>query len=143
MYGLSPLIFFRSKFNTFDLVVVLVSIVDFTLSQIIPGFSLGISVLRALRLLRIFKVTSYAKDLSNLVASLMNSLNSILALIFLLFLILGVFALLGMQLFGGKFAVEFEPTPQQNFDTFVPAFLTVFQILTGEDWPSLMYHGKL
>ena len=55
LYGLSPLIFFRSKFNTFDLVVVLVSIVDFTLSQIIPGFSLGISVLRALRLLRIFK----------------------------------------------------------------------------------------
>ena len=91
----------------------------------------------------LMKVTSYAKDLSNLVASLMNSLNSILALIFLLFLILGVFALLGMQLFGGKFAVEFEPTPQQNFDTFVPAFLTVFQILTGEDWPSLMYHGRL
>ena len=47
----------------------------------------------------------------------MNSMNSILALVFLLFLILGVFALLGMQLFGGQFAVDFEPTPQQNFAT--------------------------
>ena len=48
MYGLSPMIFFRSKFNTFDLIVVLVSVIDFTLSQMIPGFSMGISVLRAL-----------------------------------------------------------------------------------------------
>ncbi|VDO99387.1 unnamed protein product, partial [Schistosoma margrebowiei] len=31
--------------------------------------------------------------------------------------------------------------PGQNFDTFVKALLTVFQILTGEDWNMIMYDG--
>ena len=46
-----------------------------------------------------------------------------------------------MQFFGGQFSNTDDPKPQQNFDTFIPAFLTVFQLLTGEDWPSLMYQG--
>ncbi|XP_003380707.1 voltage gated calcium channel IQ domain protein [Trichinella spiralis] len=31
--------------------------------------------------------------------------------------------------------------PRANFDTFVQALLTVFQILTGEDWNAVMYNG--
>jgi voltage-dependent calcium channel L type alpha-1D len=46
-----------------------------------------------------------------------------------------IFALLGMQLFGGKFNFNpMEPKPRANFDTFTQALLTVFQVLTGEDW---------
>lgn len=48
--------------------------------------------------------------------------------------------MLGMQLFGGKFNFD-EGTPPQNFDTFAIALLTVFQILTGEDWNEIMYYG--
>ncbi|XP_016099824.1 voltage-dependent N-type calcium channel subunit alpha-1B-like, partial [Sinocyclocheilus grahami] len=39
-----------------------------------------------------------------------------------------------------KFNFEDE-TPTTNFDTFPAAILTVFQILTGEDWNAVMYHG--
>ena len=46
LYGLGFLLFFRSAFNTFDLVVVITSIIDFALSVAFPGFSLGISILR-------------------------------------------------------------------------------------------------
>ncbi|VUZ42011.1 unnamed protein product, partial [Hymenolepis diminuta] len=45
-----------------------------------------------------------------------------------------------MQLFGGEFNFE-EGLPAQNFDSFVKSLLTVFQILTGEDWNSVMYNG--
>lgn len=45
-----------------------------------------------------------------------------------------------MQLFGGQFNFE-EGTPPTNFNTFPIALLTVFQILTGEDWNEVMYHG--
>uniref|UniRef100_A0A158QEI6 EF-hand domain-containing protein n=1 Tax=Hymenolepis diminuta TaxID=6216 RepID=A0A158QEI6_HYMDI len=31
--------------------------------------------------------------------------------------------------------------PSQHFDTFAKALLTVFQILTGEDWNTIMYNG--
>ncbi|TSK72080.1 Voltage-dependent N-type calcium channel subunit alpha-1B [Bagarius yarrelli] len=32
-------------------------------------------------------------------------------------------------------------TPTTNFDNFPAAIMTVFQILTGEDWNAVMYHG--
>lgn len=83
-------------------------------------------------------------------------MRSIISLLFLLFLFILIFALLGnysptaylpmsnyiyrvgnyflgMQLFGGAFNFD-DGTPPANFNSFVIALLTVFQILTGEDW---------
>ncbi|XP_069333301.1 voltage-dependent N-type calcium channel subunit alpha-1B isoform X2 [Eulemur rufifrons] len=140
MYGLGPRSYFRSSFNCFDFGVIVGSIFEVVWAAIKPGASFGISVLRALRLLRIFKVTKYWNSLRNLVVSLLNSMKSIISLLFLLFLFIVVFALLGMQLFGGQFNFQDE-TPTTNFDTFPAAILTVFQILTGEDWNAVMYHG--
>ncbi|XP_057674671.1 voltage-dependent N-type calcium channel subunit alpha-1B isoform X4 [Corythoichthys intestinalis] len=140
MYGLGPRNYFHSSFNCFDFGVIVGSIFEVIWDMIKPGASFGISVLRALRLLRIFKVTKYWNSLRNLVVSLLNSMKSIISLLFLLFLFIVVFALLGMQLFGGQFNFEDE-TPTTNFDTFPAAILTVFQILTGEDWNAVMYHG--
>jgi len=54
-------------------------------------------------------------------------MKSIISLLFLLFLFIVVFALLGMQLFGGQFNFKDE-TPTTNFDTFPAAILTVFQV---------------
>nr|XP_015222182.1 PREDICTED: voltage-dependent N-type calcium channel subunit alpha-1B-like isoform X18 [Lepisosteus oculatus] len=150
MYGLGPRNYFHSSFNCFDFGVIVGSIFEVVWAAVKPGASFGISVLRALRLLRIFKVTKYWNSLRNLVVSLLNSMKSIISLLFLLFLFIVVFALLGMQLFGGhskapdtssdRFNFEDE-TPTNNFDTFPAAILTVFQILTGEDWNAVMYHG--
>ncbi|XP_076140918.1 voltage-dependent N-type calcium channel subunit alpha-1B [Alosa pseudoharengus] len=140
MYGLGPRNYFHSSFNCFDFGVILGSILEVVFAAIHPGASFGISVLRALRLLRIFKVTKYWNSLRNLVVSLLNSMKSIISLLFLLFLFIVVFALLGMQLFGGQFNFEDE-TPTTNFDNFPSAIMTVFQILTGEDWNAVMYHG--
>uniref|UniRef100_A0A669D0M0 Voltage-dependent N-type calcium channel subunit alpha n=1 Tax=Oreochromis niloticus TaxID=8128 RepID=A0A669D0M0_ORENI len=140
MYGLGPQNYFHSSFNCFDFGVIIGSIFEVVWAAMKPGASFGISVLRALRLLRIFKVTKYWNSLRNLVVSLLNSMKSIISLLFLLFLFIVVFALLGMQLFGGQFNFEDE-TPTTNFDTFPAAILTVFQILTGEDWNAVMYHG--
>uniref|UniRef100_A0A4W3GQH4 Voltage-dependent R-type calcium channel subunit alpha n=1 Tax=Callorhinchus milii TaxID=7868 RepID=A0A4W3GQH4_CALMI len=140
MYGLGPRLYFYSSFNCFDCGVIIGSIVEVVWAAIRPGTSLGISVLRALRLLRIFKITKYWASLRNLVVSLLSSMKSIISLLFLLFLFIVVFALLGMQLFGGHFNFEDE-TPPTNFDTFPAAIMTVFQILTGEDWNEVMYNG--
>ncbi|XP_071330061.1 voltage-dependent P/Q-type calcium channel subunit alpha-1A isoform X3 [Trachinotus anak] len=140
MYGLGRQAYLTSSFNCFDCIVICGSIFEVLWSIIQPGTSFGISVLRALRLLRIFKVTKYWASLRNLVVSLLNSMKSIISLLFLLFLFIVVFALLGMQLFGGQFNFE-NGTPPTNFDTFPAAIMTVFQILTGEDWNMVMYDG--
>ncbi|XP_065171189.1 voltage-dependent calcium channel type A subunit alpha-1-like isoform X8 [Atheta coriaria] len=139
MYALGPRIYFESAFNRFDCVVISGSIFEVVWSEV-KGGSFGLSVLRALRLLRIFKVTKYWSSLRNLVISLLNSMRSIISLLFLLFLFILIFALLGMQLFGGQFNFD-EGTPPTNFNTFPIALLTVFQILTGEDWNEVMYYG--
>ncbi|XP_064293173.1 voltage-dependent P/Q-type calcium channel subunit alpha-1A isoform X3 [Phalacrocorax carbo] len=140
MYGLGTRPYFHSSFNCFDCAVIIGSIFEVIWAVVKPGTSFGISVLRALRLLRIFKVTKYWASLRNLVVSLLNSMKSIISLLFLLFLFIVVFALLGMQLFGGQFNFD-DGTPPTNFDTFPAAIMTVFQILTGEDWNAVMYDG--
>lgn len=126
MYALGPRIYFESAFNRFDCVVITGSIFEVIWSGL-KGGSFGLSVLRALRLLRIFKVTKYWSSLRNLVISLLNSMRSIISLLFLLFLFILIFALLGMQLFGGQFNFE-GGTPNANFNTFPIALLTVFQV---------------
>ena len=122
MYGLGVSNYFMSNFNRFDCVVVLASCIEFLVQVFGEMKPIGISVLRCFRLLRIFKLfPSYVAliarrdcekwasvffrywiSLKNLVASLLNSIRSILSLLFLLFLFIVIFALLGMQLFGGR-----------------------------------------
>ncbi|KTF83588.1 hypothetical protein cypCar_00017532 [Cyprinus carpio] len=118
MYSLGLQAYFVSLFNRFDSFVVCGGILETILVEI--------------------KIM-YWNSLSNLVASLLNSVRSIASLLLLLFLFIIIFSLLGMQLFGGKF--NFDETRRSTFDNFPQSLLTVFQILTGEDWNSVMYDG--
>lgn len=163
MYALGPRIYFESSFNRFDCVVISGSIFEVIWSAFKSG-SFGLSVLRALRLLRVFKVTKsvylfcmilsknlislsfiscftkrYWSSLRNLVISLLSSMRSILSLLFLLFLFILIFALLGMQLFGGAFNFP-EGTPPANFNSFPIALLTVFQVRKLTSWFPLSLH---
>ena len=76
----------------------------------------------------------YWSSLRNLVISLLSSMRSIISLLLLLFLFILIFALLGMQLFGGTFNFD-EGTPPSNFNSFSIAMLTVFQV-------SMKYHFR-
>ena len=54
------------------------------------------------------------------------------------------FALLGMQLYGGRWedVPPDEPSmPRENFDTFPDAMLTMFAVSTGEGWTNLLYNA--
>ena len=57
----------------------------------------------------------------------------------LLCLFMFFFAVLALHLFGGSFGT-LEEYPRDNFDTFGTALLTVFQILTGENWNAVMFN---
>uniref|UniRef100_A0AAQ4QU51 Voltage-dependent L-type calcium channel subunit alpha n=1 Tax=Gasterosteus aculeatus aculeatus TaxID=481459 RepID=A0AAQ4QU51_GASAC len=117
MYALGFPSYFMSLFNRFDCFVVSTGIMELILVHVGVMSVMGISVLRCIRLLRLLKVTRYWTSLSNLVASLLNSV------------------------FGGKFNFPNQPKPRSTFDSFPQALITVFQILTGEDWNTVMYDG--
>uniref|UniRef100_A0A8C5CGB3 Voltage-dependent L-type calcium channel subunit alpha n=1 Tax=Gadus morhua TaxID=8049 RepID=A0A8C5CGB3_GADMO len=141
MYALGPRMYFMSVFNRFDFFVVVCGIVEIILLWVQCITPLGLSVLRCIRLLRFLKVTKYWKSLRNLVASLLNSVRSIACLLLLLFLFIVIFSLLGMQVFGGKFNFPDNTPRRSNFDNFPQALISVFQVLTGEDWDSIMNNG--
>jgi len=125
MYALSFTGYMGSLFNRFDFFVVISSILEYLLvkNDLIPP--IGLSVLRCIRLLRGFKVTKYWSAMGNLVKSLVDSIASIVALLVLLCLFIFIFALLGMQLFGGKFM---DDESRATFDSFFQACFTVFQV---------------
>ncbi|XP_046881682.1 calcium channel, voltage-dependent, L type, alpha 1S subunit, a isoform X1 [Hypomesus transpacificus] len=141
MYALGLPSYFMSLFNRFDCFVVTTGVLELILVHMDIMSVMGISVLRCIRLLRLLKVTKYWTSLSNLVASLLNSVRSIACLLLLLFLFIVIFSLLGMQVFGGKFNFPNRPKPRSTFDSFPQALISVFQILTGEDWNTVMYDG--
>jgi voltage-dependent calcium channel L type alpha-1S len=62
-----------------------------------------------------------------------RSYKSFIYITMLMFLFIFIYALLGMSLFGGQFNYE-DGLPRGNFDSFPIAIITVFQVLTMENW---------
>lgn len=58
----------------------------------------------------------------------------------LMFVFIFIYTLLGRQIFQGNY--DFGPDeelPRGNYETFTVAFVTVFQILTMENWQQVLY----
>ena len=57
----------------------------------------------------------------------------------LMFLFIFIFTLLGMQAFTGYFKDDPLGTPSNNYDDFLIALFTIFQVLTMENWQTVLY----
>ena len=134
--------FAADPFNRFDAFVVLTSFVDVVVwwhavltSQ--PGV-IDSQVLRSFRLLRAFRLLRSWSSLQRLLNALLSLATEFAYLMLLLGLILCIFALLGMQLFGGHYTPPaFDELPRTNFDGISSAMLTVFIIACGEGWDAV------
>ena len=136
------------NFNIFDAFIVVISIIEMFLASG-SGNSEGgaFSALRAFRLFRIFKIFR-SGDLRTLLDSIAFTVLTIKDYTVLLLLFIYVFTLFGMNFFAGK--VKFNADGEvdlvngehdrANFDTIYEAALTVFKIMIGENWNSVMYN---
>jgi len=123
--------YFSNKWNAFDFVIVVTSIVDLLVTNFI-----SLSFLRLLRLLRVIKLLRQSPDIVKIVTAITRSLAALGNLMMFLLLLLVVYSLLGMQLYGGKFPPS---TKRGNFDTFFDSILSLFQVVTGgAQWPLFM-----
>jgi len=127
LYGLG-ISFFKDWFNILDLFVVGASFLEL----IFAGVS-SFSVLRTFRLLRVFKLLSW-KSLRKLTATILKSFRSIFYLSIIFSLFVFIMTLIGMQSFAGRLDSMGPLKPVQNFDDFIHAAITVFQIVTKENW---------
>merc|ERR1719188_599194 len=101
-YGfiLHPGAFCRAGFNLLDLLVVAVSLISFMFSS---GAISVVKILRVLRVLRPLRAINRAKGLKHVVQCVIVAVKTIGNIVLVTVLLLFMFAVIGVQLFKGKF----------------------------------------
>ncbi|MGJ8641600.1 MAG: ion transporter [Opitutaceae bacterium] len=118
-----PWRYFKDGWNIFDFTIVAVCF--------LPLASGYIVALRLFRLLRVFRLISVIPKLQLLVTALLRSLPSMFYVCLLLFLLFYVYAVIGVMLFSGNDPI--------HFGNLWSSFLSLFRIVTLEDWTDVMY----
>uniref|UniRef100_A0A8D0SBG6 Ion transport domain-containing protein n=1 Tax=Sus scrofa TaxID=9823 RepID=A0A8D0SBG6_PIG len=135
-----PLGYIRNPYNIFDGIIVVISV-----WEIIGQADGGLSVLRTFRLLRVLKLVRFMPALRRQLVVLMKTMDNVATFCMLLMLFIFIFSILGMHLFGCKFSLKTDTgdtvPDRKNFDSLLWAIVTVFQILTQEDWNVVLYNG--
>eukprot|EP00756_Hemistasia_phaeocysticola_P019108 Hpha_TRINITY_DN15640_c10_g1::TRINITY_DN15640_c10_g1_i1::g.97884::m.97884 len=146
--------YLEDSFNVLDGGIVIVSIIEFAIemsatSEGPNSAGANVSVFRALRLLRVFKLLKNFPQLRALVEVIIAAVDDTGYLNVIILLYIFCAALVGMQFFGGRFVFEEdcphgldpceEMKPRATFDDIYWSVLTVFQVLTRDDWVNVMW----
>ncbi|MDQ5822103.1 MAG: ion transporter [Actinomycetota bacterium] len=124
-YGRRPQDFFRSGWNVFDFVVIAMAF--------LPGIRESTTLLRLARLARVVRVVRLLPDLRVLVTAVVRSLPPLASMMVLTTLILFVYGMVGWVIFGDEIP--------QDWGTIGEAMLSLFVMLTLEDFPRYMERG--
>jgi len=115
--------FFKSGWNVFDTLIVLLSLVP------IPNNS-SFLLLRLLRVFRVLRLISVVPELKKIIEALLSSVTRVFYVGLLLFIILYIYATIGSILFSTNI-------PERWGDVGV-AMITLFQVLTLSSWEQVM-----
>eukprot|EP01062_Namystynia_karyoxenos_P015970 TRINITY_DN1582_c0_g5_i1.p1 TRINITY_DN1582_c0_g5~~TRINITY_DN1582_c0_g5_i1.p1 ORF type:complete len:2356 (+),score=741.40 TRINITY_DN1582_c0_g5_i1:94-7161(+) len=147
--------YLEDTFNVLDGGIVVVSIIEFSMDFASSGGAsatgANVSVFRALRLLRVFKLLKNFPQLRSLVEVVIAAVDDTGYLNVIILLYIFSSSLVGMQFFGGEFQFPEDcPTslvpcqeqkPRATFDDIYWSILTVFQVLTRDDWVNVMWNA--
>tara|TARA_Y100001935_G_scaffold191234_1_gene159450 strand:- start:118 stop:807 length:690 start_codon:yes stop_codon:yes gene_type:complete len=115
--------FFKSGWNIFDTLIVLLSLVP------IPNNS-SFLLLRLLRVFRVLRLISVVPELKKIIEALLSSVVRVFYVGLLLFIILYIYATIGSILFSNDI-------PERWGDVGV-SMITLFQVLTMSSWEQVM-----
>ena len=118
-----PTNYFKDGWNVFDFLIVLICFMPFEAEYV--------AVLRLARVLRVLRLMSIVPRLQLLVVALLRSIPSMFYVTILLFILFYIYAVLGVMLFG-----ENDP---KHYATLGDSMLSLFRIVTLEDWTDIMY----
>ena len=124
-YGRRPLNFFKSGWNVFDFAVIAAAFV--------PGIRDSSTLLRLARLARVVRIVRLLPDVRVLIVGVFRSLPPLLSMALLTTVILFVYGMVGWLLFADELP--------QHWGTIGDAMLTMFILLTVENFPLYMEEG--
>ncbi|EKX35351.1 hypothetical protein GUITHDRAFT_166006 [Guillardia theta CCMP2712] len=124
--------FYNDPWKGFDLFVALGTGSGYIANN--PKISAGARVFRLMRVIRLMKAF---KPIRIIMETFLQSIKQLLNIVVLLFLVYSMFAVVFVQVFGVvKYGSRIGPTA--NFETFPVALQTIFQLVTGDEWQSMM-----
>lgn len=133
------------KMNWLDGSVVLLSIFEIIYKEINKGKQVGLKAFKTMRMfrtVRVFRVIRLLRALQSMQMILQVMVNSYMSFVYitmLMFLFIFIFGLLGMSLFGTAMNYP-EGLPRGNFASITSSLVTVFQILTMENWQDILFN---
>lgn len=118
-----PQNYFKSGWNCFDFALIVLSLLPIAAEFALLG--------RVLRLLRVLRLINSLPELRLIVETLVRSIPSMFHISVLMGILFFIYAVLGFHLFH-----EHDPTHWRNL---AYSLLTLFRIVTLEDWTDVMY----
>lgn len=99
-------------------------------------------VLRLVRIFRSLRIVRRWKSMSHILSAVVRSGPGLVNFSCLLSIFLWVYALAGMQMYAGRLTFSEGPSyivrPRTNFDSLGSAILTVFIVVSGENWDEVL-----
>ena len=134
--------YWRFGSNKFDFMIVCSSWLNILTESI--GLDLAfMKVLRIFRALRVTRVLRKIPSVRTIIDAAFNSMQPIINILMFMIVVLVVYSCMGMQLYGDQFKFGDSPDeieiPRENFDNFIMAFISLFQVLTGSAWELVLY----
>nr|BCR34228.1 sodium channel protein type 1 subunit alpha [Ciona intestinalis] len=132
--------YFKNPWNVFDFIVVILSIIGSTMSELINKYFVQPTLFRIIRLARIGRILRLikgAKGIRTLLFALMMSLPALVNIGLLLILVMFIYSIFGMS----QFAYVHRGAGVDdmfNFETFGNSFLCLFMITTSAGWAGLL-----
>eukprot|EP01012_Entosiphon_sulcatum_P064420 TRINITY_DN9323_c0_g1_i1.p1 TRINITY_DN9323_c0_g1~~TRINITY_DN9323_c0_g1_i1.p1 ORF type:complete len:1795 (+),score=324.48 TRINITY_DN9323_c0_g1_i1:735-5387(+) len=126
--------------HTFDAIILVASVLSVIFR--VAGFdSVNLGFMRVFRFLRYLRRFKHHYRLMTIYSACANSLVPSVKVAGLIVGFVIVFAAAGVQLFGNRRG-EIVPSRiiRENFDTPSGALLVLFQVLTGDNWDTIMYY---
>jgi voltage-gated sodium channel len=118
--------FFKSGWNIFDFAIVLITLIPMDNSSLAATF-------RLLRIFRVLRLITSRPELKKIIDMLISAIPSIVDIVILMFIIFYIYAIVGNFLFADA--------PSGLWKDFLISMLTLFRIMTFEDWTDVMYEG--
>lgn len=114
LFGFGLIRYCKDTMNIFDGIIVILSIFELALFS---DSNSAISAFRTVRILRVARLFRYMEYMSYLIKVIASAISKSVYLALLLLLFTMIFALLGMQIFGGRFDFH-DGRPRGHFDSF-------------------------
>jgi len=118
--------FFKSKWNIFDFIIVVITLLPLESS----GYA---AVARLMRVFKILRLFTARPELKAILDMLIKAIPAIIDIVILMFIIFYIYAIIG--------SFVFVDLPSGLWKDFLISMLTLFRILTFEDWTDVMYEA--